>query len=180
MAKKNKNLEFNLGLNRMGLIEAAVMAGKGEKQARKASTKTLENYVLRSMVGGKGKLPTIPKEEQKTIAGFVQDYGLVDGLKRLNYKATQISGESNDRNFLRLTMRENFAIYYDGVITNDMITEIISKLPDLEETKVGSDEIKISQYYHRLYKDYAAELKAKEKAEQEALEKAEQERNKNS
>lgn len=164
MAKKKSN--FTLGLNRQQLIETAGRYGRDISKAKKASTKTLENFILRKVVGKGVKLPELTLQDRQDVMDNVSAWGLGEGLKRLTYRASKLANTRNEESFLRLTLTENFALYRDNRPTAEEIDELISRLPRLNETQVDSDLIAISPYYDRLFRDYADELEEQEMEEQ--------------
>lgn len=160
MAKKNTN--FRLGLNRQQLIEAAQIYGKADKSAKKANTKTLENFVVKQIVGKSGAFPELSQADKRDVRDNAEAWGTRDALKRLTYRVDKINGARNEENFLRLTLTDGFSLYYDGTVRREHIDELISKLPMLEATQVDSDMINISPYYRNLFIDFAEELEERE------------------
>lgn len=164
MARK-KNTNFRLGLDRKQLIEASIIYGKNEKSAKKANTKTLENFVVKQLTGKKKrgqKFPELSPMDRREINSNAKAWGVRDSLKQLTYKVEKLSGLRNEENFLRLTINDGFSLYYDGIVKPSHIDELISRLPQLESTQVDSDMINISPYYRNLFIDYADELEEQE------------------
>lgn len=160
-----RNTNFRLGLNRQQLIEAATTYGKDIKSAKKANTKTLENFVIKELTGKKKrgqKFPELSPEDKRYIHSNANAWGVYDALKHLTYKVEKLSGLRNENNFLRLTITDSFSLFYDGAVRPHHVDEIISRLPQLENTQVDSDMINISPYYRNLYIDYADELEERE------------------
>lgn len=161
MAKKT-NQEFKLGLTRAQLIEAAQFYDKPLKSAKKASTKTLEQFIIRNIAGKGVKVPSFNERELKDLKRSSTRYGTMDTLKLLTYRMDKIAGERDERNFLRLTVARNLALFYDGKIESHHIDEFIRKLPLLYGTQVDSDFIDARGSYHALFSEYAEELRERD------------------
>lgn len=166
MARKKKNVDFRLGLDRKQLIEAATVYGKAEKSAKKANTKTLENFIVKQLLGDKRKrgqaFPELTPTQKRETYDNAKAWGVKDSLKHLTYKVEKVTGLRNEENFLRLTINDSFSLFYDGIVSQHHVDTLISRLPELERTQVNSDMINISPYYRHLYIDYATELEEAE------------------
>lgn len=168
MLAKKTNTDFRIGLTRQRLIEAAQIYGKSEKSSKKANTKSLENFIIKRLVTKGTAFPNLSPADKRDIKDNADAWGTKDALKRLTYRVEKLSGTRDEENFLRLTMSDNFSLYYDGIVKSEHVDELISRLPRLESTQVDSDMINISPYYRNLFIDYADELEEKER-EQEAV-----------
>lgn len=171
MAKKKKNQNFRLGLNRQRLIEASIIYGKSPESTKKSNTANLEKFVIRNMAEKGTKVPELNDAEKREIIITADKWGTKDALKKLTYRIDKIAGAVDDENFIRLTMNDNFSLFYDGVVTREHVDELISRLPSLQ-TQVDSEMINIGSYYRNLFLDYADELKEREEQEKERKQKA--------
>lgn len=161
LAKKNTN--FRLVLDRKQLIEAAQIYGKSEKSAKKSNTAALERFVLKKIAGKNASFPELTPADKREVKNYGDSWGTREALKRLTYRVDKINGARNEENFLRLTMTDGFSLYYNGTVRREHIDELISRLPQLEQTQVDSDMIEISPYYKNLFIDYAEELEERDR-----------------
>lgn len=174
MAKKTPNKNFRLGLDRSQLIQAAQMFGKSEKTAKKDSTKRLEEYLTRRLSGDKkAKVPTFNERQVSNIQQNAKDFGFLDAVHSAAYHIRKATGSQDENNFLRLTIARNFAPFYNGTVTNDILDELVNEVEGSgSKNEIISGIIKNDFYYTALFSEYADKLEQKV-AEQNAI--AEQE-----
>lgn len=164
MARKKRhiNTNFRLGLNRAELIEAAQMFGKKLSVAKKDSTKRLEEYVM-NKIGGRGsKIPDFTEQQKKEVREATRHYGLEEGLHLLGYRVRKITGQSNEQNFLRLSIARSFAAFYDRGVRKEHIDELMIRIPKLERDRIISGVMNLEPYYVDLFEEYADELAERE------------------
>src|SRR5690554_1792376 len=114
MAKRRKNLNFRLGLNRQELIEGAQLFGMSEKSAKKSNTKRLEQF-LTTKLGGRGtKVPTFSDVQKRDIRDSANSFGIQDALHMVSYRINKLTGNQDETNYLRLSIGRAFGAYYDG------------------------------------------------------------------
>lgn len=168
MTKRTPNTNFRLGLNRQELIQAAQMFGKSEKTAKKDSTKRLEEYLTRRITGAKN--PTVPNltdRQKQDIRSYSEEYGVYDALHSAAYYTRKAVGSQDENNFLRLTVARTIPAYYNGVITNDIIDDMVAKL-DGDKNEIISGIINGDYYYDAIFRDYFENL-AEQSANQNAI-----------
>lgn len=176
MARINSN--FRLGLDRKQLIEAAKIFGRTEQSAKKASTKTLEQYIINQVSGKKGTpIPEFSERRRKDISNNVRDYGIHDAVHSISYHTKRSSGNQDETNYLRLTIGRAFRGFIGGIVTNEMIDELVIRLDfgTINEIISGLEGGENSYYYLSILEDYAEELKEEERKRNEAAEKQAQE-----
>lgn len=157
MAKKT-NTDFRLGLNRQELIKAAQLFGKSEKSVRKSNTKSLEQF-LTSQLGGKGtKVPTFSDMQKRDIKDSTKSFGLTEGLHMVSSRIRKATGSHNESNFMRLTIGNAMRAYTDEQITNEHISEVISRLPNGDKSEIVSGVSNHEPYYQNIILDYLEEL----------------------
>lgn len=164
MARKKRyiNTNFRLGLNRAELIEAAQMFGKKLSVAKKDSTKRLEEYVM-NKIGGRGsKIPDFTEQQKKEVREATRHFGLEEGLHLLGYRVRRITGQSNEQNFLRLSIARSFSAFIDGGVRKEHIDELMTRIPKLERDRVISGVMNLEPYYVELFEQYADELSERE------------------
>jgi len=160
---RSKNTNFRLGLNRAELIEAAQLFGKKLSVAKKDSTRRLEEYLI-NKIGGRGmKVPDFTEQQKKEIREATRHYGLEEGLHLLGYRVRKITGQSNEQNFLRMSIARSFSAFYDGGIRKEHIDELLTRMPKLERDRVISGVTNLEPYYVDLFEEYAEELRARER-----------------
>ena len=165
MARKkgHSNTNFRLGLNRAELIEAAQMFGKKLSVAKKDSTKRLEEYIM-NKIGGRGsKIPDFTEQQKKEVREATRHYGLEEGLHLLGYRVRKITGQSNEQNFLRLSIARSFAAFYDKGVRKEHIDELMTRIPKLERDRIISGVMNLEPYYVDLFEEYAEELAERER-----------------
>lgn len=176
MARINTN--FRLGLDRKQLIEAAKIFGRTEQSAKKASTKTLEQYVVNQVSGKKGTpIPEFSEQRKKDISKSARDFGIHDAVHSISYHTRRASGNQDETNYLRLTIGRAFRGFIGGLVTNEMIDELVIRLDygTVNEIISGLEGGENSYYYLSILEDYADELKEKERKRNEAAEQQAQE-----
>lgn len=122
--------DFNYGLNRAELKNVVKDLGMSEKQAEKASTKSLENYIAKYAANGK-TTKSVPLDE-KDKAGVrlyydrFNDINSFKAVKHLLYKVnSEVSIQKNkENNYLRLSIAEATRVLYDGHITSKMLDDL--------------------------------------------------------
>lgn len=165
MARKKRyiNTNFRLGLNRQELIEAAQMFGKKLSVAKKDSTKRLEEYII-NKIGGRGtKVPDFTEQQRKEVREATRHYGLEEGLHLLGYRVRKMTGQSNEQNFLRLSIARSFAAFYDKGVRKEHIDELMIRIPNLERDRIISGVTNLEPYYVDLFAEYAEELAQRER-----------------
>lgn len=157
MGKKKPNTNFRLGLNRQELVQAAQRLGKSEKSAKKANTKSLEQY-LTSQLGGRGtKVPLFSEMQKRDIRDSTKSYGLLEGLHMVSSRIRKVTGSHNEDNFLRLTVGAAISAYTDEQVTTEDISEVISRLGTGEKSEIISGTTKHDFYYQSIILDYLEE-----------------------
>ena len=97
MAKK-RNTNFRLGLNRQELIESVQLFGKSAKSAKKANTKSLEQF-LTTKLGGRGtKVPTFSEVQKRDIKDSAANFGIQDALHMVSYRIGKLTGNQDENN----------------------------------------------------------------------------------
>lgn len=175
MARVNTN--FRLGLDRKQLIEAAKVFGRAEKSAKKASTKTLEQYIINQVSGKKGtKVPDFNERRKKDISSNARDFGIHDALHSVSYHTKKATGSQDNNNYLRLTIARAFRGFYNGLVTNDMIDELMVRIGEGNVNEVISGVENGDYYYVSTFEDYAEELEQEDfNRNQQAEQQAQQE-----
>lgn len=159
---RRKNTNFRLGLSRAELIEAAQMFGKKLSVAKKDSTKRLEEYIM-NKIGGRGsKVPDFTEQQRKEIREATRQYGLEEGLHLLGYRVRKLTGQSDEQNFLRLSIARSFSAFVDGGVRKEHIDELMARMPKLERDRVISGVTNLEPYYVDLFEEYAEELRFRE------------------
>lgn len=151
-----------MGLNRAELIEAAQMFGKSLRVAKKDSTRRLEEYLINKLGGRGTKVPDFTEQQRKEIREATRQYGLEEGLHLLGYRVRKMTGQSDEQNFLRLSIARSFSAFYDGGIRKEHIDELLRRMPKLERDRVISGVTNLDPYYVDLFEEYAEELRIRE------------------
>lgn len=165
MARKKRyiNTNFRLGLKRKELIEAAQMFGKKLSVAKKDSTRRLEEYLI-NKIGGRGtKVPDFTEQQRKEVQEAIREYGLEEGLHLVGYRVRKMTGQSNEQNFLRLSIARSFSAFYEGGVRKEHIDELMTRMPKLERDRVISGVTNLEPYYVDLFDEYAEELRERER-----------------
>lgn len=160
---RRKNTNFRLGLNRAELIEAAQMFGKKLSVAKKDSTRRLEEYLINKLGGRGTKVPDFTEQQRKEIREATRQYGLEEGLHLLGYRVRKMTGQSDEQNFLRLSIARSFSAFYEGGIRKEHIDELMKRMPKLERDRVISGVTNLDPYYVELFEEYAEELRERER-----------------
>jgi hypothetical protein len=158
MAKKPTNTNFQLGLTRQQLILGAQDLGKSLKSAKKASTKTLENYITKQL-GGKGtKIPVISERAKRDIKDAAEAYGIKEGLQLLGNRIKKLTGNQDENNYLRLTAANALQSYYSGEVNKEIIDVLVSRLSEGDYDEIVSGLRNHKGYYKEIVENYADEL----------------------
>ena len=109
-------------MNRQELIEAAQLFGKKLSVAKKDSTKRLEEYII-NKIGGRGtKVPDFTEQQRKEVREATRQYGLEEGLHLLGYRVRKMTGQSNEQNFLRLSIARVLPRFMTKVFARNIST----------------------------------------------------------
>lgn len=158
MANRKLNTNFRLGLDRQQLIAAAKELGKPLKSAKKANTKTLENFVIKQLADKKTKVPEISDRARKDIRDAASTYGIREGLQLLGNRIKKLTGDQNESNYLRLTAANALSSYYSGAINNQVIDELVSRMEGEYDEIISGIRNHGGGYYSEIIRDYADEL----------------------
>lgn len=166
MAKKQRNTNFRLGLSRQELIESAKLFGKSEKSAKKANTKSLEQY-LTTKLGGRGtKVPTFSEVQKRDVRDSAANFGLQDALHMVSYRIGKLTGNQDETNYLRLTIARAFGAYYDGGVTSKHIDDLLSMIPMGNRNEIISGISRHEPAYQNIFLDYIEELEEAENSKE--------------
>lgn len=114
-------------------------------------------------IGGRGsKVPDFTEQQKKEIREATRQYGLEEGLHLLGYRVRKITGQSNEQNFLRLSIARSFSAFVDGGVRKEHIDELMARMPKLERDRVISGVTNLEPYYVDLFEEYAEELRFRE------------------
>lgn len=163
MAKRRYiNTNFRLGLNRQELIEAAQLYGKKLSVAKKDSTKRLEEYLVNKLAGRGSKVPQFNPEQKREIRQAVEKGGVMSGVQLTAYRIKVATG-TNDRNaYLRLSIGEAFAAFYDKGIRSEHIDELMSRMPSPDDYDNIAGIYEMDLQYVEIFETYAEELRNRE------------------
>lgn len=161
MANK-RNTNFRLGLNRQELIESVQLFGKSAKSAKKANTKSLEQF-LTTKLGGRGtKVPTFSEVQKRDIKDSAANFGIQDALHMVSYRIGKLTGNQDENNYLRLSIGRAFGAYYDKGVTSKHIDDLISMLPMGNRSEIISGVERHEPSYQNIFLDYIEELEEAE------------------
>lgn len=158
MAKRKLNTDFLLGLNRQQLISGAQELGKSLKSAKKANTKTLQNFIVKNLGDSKTKVPEISERARKDIRDAASAYGIREALKLLGNRIKKLTGDQNENNYLRLSAANALSAYYSGEVNSQIIDDLVSRLEGEYDEIVSGISKHNGGYYSEIVRDYADEL----------------------
>lgn len=150
-----------LGLEKQVLNDIAIRFGKKPETAKKASMKSLEEFIT-IRFGGKGaEVPTFSPMQQREIRRGFNEFGEGYGTRMLGSriaKATDTESSSGRLNFMRASIAYTFAQYIDFPVTNNMVEELMKRQPKIHYREQSSGANGGDYGYPEMFRQYAEEL----------------------
>lgn len=158
--RKPYDTDFRFGIDRTQLKRLASDLGyKGN--VGKANTKALENYIQNQLVG-KGKKVELTEPMKRDIKGFF-DIGYSKGKGYLAEKLARVTGSNYDSDgALAIEIEKQFSVFYDGVITKDMVDELMFVRMQYQYVGQAFNGLKNTFEYMDTFREYARELTEEE------------------
>lgn len=154
--RKPYDTNFRFGVGRDELKWLALDLGYKGKVG-KANTKALENYIQNQLVG-RGKKVELNEAQKRDIKGFF-DIGYSKGKGYLAEKLARVTGTNySGDSQLSIEIEKQFSVFYDGVITKEMIDELMNVRMQYQYIGQAFNGLRNTFEYMETFQQYAREL----------------------